>query len=173
MRRSLSVTIVAPSAMVALLALALAAVVGHAAAKKVTPSGVGGVKLGKTYGKLRDQGLVRRLREGCPLGGPGSRSARLRAPLKGSVDFTRRRPRRVRSISIRGGARARGVGVGDRMREVREAFPKAKVDHGTDETFGITLVKVPKRGGGRLQFAVAVKTKRVTLIGVPFVAFCE
>ena len=162
-----------PIALVALLALALGAALGHAAAKKVTPSGVGKVKLGKTFGKLRKQGLVGKLREGCPLGGPGSRSARLRSPLRGSVDFTRRKPRRVRNISVRRGARARGVGVGDRLRDVRDAFPEAKVDHATDQTFGISLVKVPKRAGGRLQFAVSVRTKRVTLIGIPFIPFCE
>jgi hypothetical protein len=160
-------------AVTALLALALVAAVGHAAAKKVTPAGVGQVKLGKKFKKLRAQGLVGKLRKGCPLGGPGARSARLRKPLRGSVDFTRRKPRRAKSIVIRRGARARGVGIGDRIRDIRDAFPGAKVDHRTDETFGITLVKVPRRAGGRIQFAVSVRTKKATLIGVPAIPFCE
>ena len=53
------------------------------------------------------------------------------------------------------------------------AFPHVKFDHGTEDVFGITLAKVPKRDGGKFQFAVDVGTKKVTLIGVPFIAFCE
>ena len=146
---------------------------GYAAAKKITPSGVGAVKLGKTYARLRQQRLVGRIGPGCKLGGPNTRSARLRAPLKGSVDFTLTSPRKVVNISVRGGAKARGVGIGDTIPEIKAAYPKAKVDRSTEEVFGITLVKVPKRGGGRLQFAVKTSTDKVTLIGVPFIAFCE
>lgn len=144
-----------------------------AAPKKITPQGVGGVKLGMTHKRLRARGLVGRLREGCPLAGPGTRSARLRAPLKGSVDYRKSRPRRVKSIAISGGATARGVGIGARRRQVRQAFPRARFDSGTEETFGITLVRIPKDGGGRMNMAIDVQTKKVTLIGVPFIAFCE
>lgn len=141
--------------------------------EKITARGVGDVKLGETYRSLRRDGLVRRIRPGCELGGPGTRSARLRAPLRGTVNFTRRKPRRVRDISIRRGAEARGVGIGDRIRDIRDAYPKAKVERSTEEVFRITLVKVPKKGGGRIQFAVDVDTRRITVIGVPYVAFCE
>jgi hypothetical protein len=103
----------------------------------------------------------------------GTRSARLFAPLEGSADLRPNSPYRARSISVRGGAKARGVGVGARIREIKAAFPKAKADHSTDETFGVTRVRVPRGGGGRLQFAVSTKTKRATLIGVPFIPFCE
>jgi len=146
---------------------------GHAAAKRITAAGVGKVKLGKTFGRLRSAGLVGRLRPGCELGGPDTRSARLRAPLKGSVDFTTTSPRRVRSISVTGGARARGVGIGASIADIEAAFPKAKIDHGTEDVFGLTLVKIPRRGGGRLQFAVPVDTRKVDVIGIPFIAFCE
>ena len=171
-RRSLAiaVTIIA----CCLVATTAAPGAGTAAApQKITPAGVGAVKLGKTFRALRRAGLVGKLRRGCPLGGPNTRSARLRSPLRGSVDFTRTTPRKVRNIAIRGGATARGVGVGDRRADIRAAFPKARFDHGTDETFGVTLVRIPKNGGGRLQFAVDVDTRRVTLIGVPVIAFCE
>ncbi len=146
---------------------------GDAAAKKITPAGVGAVKLGKTYEQLREQGLVGKIRKGCELAGPSARSAPLRAPLKGGVDFTPRAPRKVTNIAIRGGARARGVGIGAKIAKIKAAYPKAKVDHSTDETFGITLVKIPKGGGGRLQFAVDTTTKKVRLIGIPFIPFCE
>jgi hypothetical protein len=147
---------------------------GHAAAaKRITAAGVGQVKLGKTFAELRERGLIGRMRPGCPLGGPNTRSARLKAPLKGSVDLNHATPRRVRSIAIRGGAKARGVGIGATIAQIKNAFPKAKVDRDTEEIFNITLVKIPKDGGGRIQFAVDVDTDKTTLIGVPFIAFCE
>ena len=39
--------------------------------------------------------------------------------------------------------------------------------------FGITLVKIPRRGGGKLQFAVDVHTHTVSAIGIPVIPFCE
>ena len=123
--------------------------------------------------QLRQQGLIGRLRRGCELAGPNARSARLLAPLSGSVDFSTSTPRRARTIVVRGGARARGVGIGARIRRIRAAFPRARVDHSTDAQFGITLVKIPPNGGGRIQFAVDVDTKRTILIAVPRIPFCE
>jgi hypothetical protein len=168
-----------PLAATALLCLAFGAAVAPAetsrrADKKITAAGAGKVKVGKTFTSLRAAGLVGRMRPGCPLGGADTRSARLKAPLKGSVDLTtRRRPRTVRSISITGGATARGVGIGGTIAEIMAAFPKAKVDHSTEAVFGITLVKIPKSGGGRMRFAVDVDSQKITQIGVPFIPFCE
>ena len=34
-------------------------------------------------------------------------------------------------------------------------------------------MKIPKDGGGRIQFAVDVDTDKTTLIAVPRLAFCE
>jgi hypothetical protein len=171
---SLPRTIVAGAALAAL-AIGPAAAPGesgHAAAKRITAAGVGKVKLGKTFRQLREAGLVGRLRRGCELA-ENTRSARLKAPLKGNVNFTQSSPRRVTDITIRGGAKARGVGIGATIPQIRAAFPKARVDHSTEDVFGITLVRIPKDGGGRIKFAVDVDTKKVTLIGVPFIAFCE
>jgi hypothetical protein len=146
---------------------------GHAAAaKKITAAGVGKVKLGMTFQQLRDAGLVRKLRPGCELA-PNTRSARLRAPLKGSVNFTQDAQRKATDVTVRGGAKARGVGIGATIPQIKAAFPKAKVDHSTEAVFGITLVKIPKNGGGKLQFAVDVDSGKTDLIGVPFIAFCE
>lgn len=162
---------------VAALAIGGAAATAHtgsaSAAKKIMAAGVGGVKIGKTFTSLHDKGLIGPLRKGCELGGPNTRSAKLRAPLKGSVNFTLKAPRKVTDITVRGGAKARGVGIGGTIPQIKAAFPKAKVDHSTDSVFAVTLVKVPKNGGGRITFAVDVKTKKVTLIGVPIIAFCE
>jgi hypothetical protein len=159
----------------------LAAVVGISALalaqaddpEKITPAGVGELKVGMKHKRARELGLVGRIRPGCELGGPDTRAATLKAPLRGSVNYTKTKPREVRDITIKGGAEARGVGIGDRIRDIKDAYPQAKVDHSTDETFGLTLVKIPRDGGGKLRFGVSTKTNKITLIGVPYIAFCE
>ena len=139
---------------------------------KITPRGVGGVKIGATFRKIHRRHLVGRLHRGCELA-PNTRSARLLKPLRGSVDFTRKEPRRVADVLVRGGARARGVGIGATIADIQNAYPSAIIDHGTEQTFQITLVRIPKNGGGRIQFAVDLSTHQVSLIGVPFIPFCE
>src|SRR3954469_8737152 len=145
----------------------------QAAAPKITPAGVGGVKVGKTYKALHNAGLIGKIHAGCELGGPNTRSANPKAPLKGQVNFTLHSPRKVTDITIRGGATARGVGIGATIAQIKSKFPKAKVDHSTDHTFELTLVRIPKSGGGKIMFGVSTKTKRTTLIGVPVIGFCE
>jgi hypothetical protein len=162
-------TLIAAAVVVAMLAVPASA----AAPQKITRNGVGQVELGMTFRQLRDDGLVGRLRPGCELGGPNTRSARLRSPLRGVVDFTQTNPRRVTNITILRGARARGVKVGDRIREIKDAYPKAKVNRQTEDVFGVWLVRVPRGGGGRITFSVPVDTKRIDRIGVPFIPFCD
>jgi hypothetical protein len=171
MRTPLAATVVLTLALGA--AAAAPAETSRGADQKITASGVGKVPLGGTFRSLRASGLLGRLRPGCPLGGTDTRVARLKAPLKGTVDLTTRRPRKVRAITVTGGATARGVGIGDRIADIKAAYPKAKVDHDTEDVFEITLVKVPKSGGGRIQFAVDVDSKKITRISVPAVQFCE
>ncbi len=144
-----------------------------AATPSITPKRAGAVTLGATYQSLRAAGVLGMVEPGCELAGPRTRSAALRAPLKGSVVLSQGSPRRVASILLRGGATARGVGIGARSGAIRAAFPKARFDHGSDAMFGITLVRVPKGGGGALEFALDTGTRRVTLIGLPAIAFCE
>ena len=162
-------TLIAAAVVIAMLAVPASA----AAPQKITKNGVGQVKLGMTFQQLRDKGLVGKLRPGCELGGPNTRSARLRSPLRGIVDFTQTNPRKVTNITILRGARARGVKVGDRIRDIRDAYPKAKVNRQTEDVFGVWLVRVPRNGGGRITFSVPVDTKRIDRIGVPFIPFCE
>ena len=145
----------------------------HAAAKRITGAGVGQVKLGMTHSQLRQQGLVGVLGPGCELGGPDTRAAKLKAPLDGFVTYTLTSPRKVTSITIRGGAKARGVGIGATIAQIKAKFPKAKVTHATDEVFGLTLVRIPKDGGGKFSFGVDVDTGKTTVIGVPGIGFCE
>ena len=140
---------------------------------RVTPSGVGAVKLGRTYQALRGAGVLGKVRPGCELAGPRTRSASLRAPLRGSVDLTLGAPRKVARIVVNRGAAARGVGIGATPAAIKAAFPTVVFDTSTEETFQITLARVPKRGGGPLEFAVSTHTRKVMLIGVPSIGFCE
>ncbi len=150
------------------------ATAGQVQAPKIGPKGAGNVNIGNSYAVLRKRNAIGRIRHGCELGGPNTRSARLKSPLVGSVNFTLTTPRRVTDILITGGdATARGVGIGDTLADIQAAYPKAKVDHGTDEIFEFTLVKIPRSDGGKLQFAVSTKTDKITAIGVPFIATCE
>ena len=177
--RSLTSTLAATAAIAGAGALALGtgAAPGQPAAayapKKITPTGVGKVRLGRTHAELRADGVVGRLRRGCELGGPDTRSANLKAPLKGFVTYTLTAPRTVTAITILGGARARGVGIGATIPQIRDAFPKAKVNRGTEEVFGVTLVRIPKNGGGRFVFLVDVDSEKTERIAIPRPAFCE
>jgi hypothetical protein len=171
MRRTIAVGIV-------LTALALGPGAAVAAApQKITFKGVGQVKLGMTHKQLREKGLVGKLRKGCELGGPGTRTARLRSPLKGSVNYTvGSSPRRVNDITITGGATARGVGIGDRLKDIKAKFPKRQVDHSQEDVFRAFFVFIPKAnpaGKIKMMFVIDSDTRRITAIGVPFVAFCE
>ena len=157
----------------ALAVVAASGAVALAALKPVTRTGVGAVKLGKTYTTLRAGGHLGKIGPGCELGGPNTRSAPLRAPLRGSVDLTTTTPRRVRTIVVRGGGAARGVGIGARASAIRAAFPAVVLDRSTESLFGITIARVPRSGGGRLEFALDTTTKRVTMIAVPAIPFCE
>ena len=65
------------------------------------------------------------------------------------------------------------MGIGATIADIQNAYPSAIIDHSTEQTFKLTLVKIPRNGGGRIQFAVPLSTHRVSLIGVPFIAFCE
>ena len=144
-----------------------------AAVAKISPIRVDGVHLGDTHADLRARGKVGRIRPGCELA-ENTRSARLLPPLSGSVNYTQSSPRRVDSITVRGGARARGVGIGSKIPAIKAQFPRARVDHSTESVFGLTLVRTPKRpSGGQITFGVSTQTKKTTIIGVPFIAFCE
>ena len=144
-----------------------------AAAGEITASGVGAVKLGRTYASLRRANRLGKVRPGCELAGPRTRSAPLRAPLVGSVDLTLGTPRRVAAITVRGGATARGVGIGASAGAIRKAFPRARFDRSHEDVFGLTFVRVPRGAGGRLEFGVDTTTKKVALIGVPRIPLCD
>jgi hypothetical protein len=147
----------------------------HPGAQPITADGVGAVELGNTHHSLHERGLVGKLRHGCELGGPNTRAAKLKSPLEGFVDYTLKNPRRATDITITEGGAARGVGIGDSIKDIKQTFERAKVDHSTDRTFQLTLVRVPKKHSNktRFTFGVSTKSKHVKVIGIPFIAFCE
>ncbi len=160
---------------VAAVAIASPPAAHDSAAAVITPPRVDGIHIGDTHQDLRARGKVGPIRPGCELGGPNTRSARLLAPLKGSVNYTLKSPRKVTDITITKGAKARGVGIGATIAAIKAKFPNAKVDHSTDQVFQLTLVTTPKRpqSGGRIMFGVSTQTHRTTNIGVPGIGFCE
>lgn len=165
-----------PACLVALAAVALASPprANDSAAAVITPTRVDGIHLGDTHADLRARGKVGPIGPGCEFGGPNTRSARLRLPLRGQVDYTLNAPRRVTTITVTKGAKARGVGIGATIPAIKAKFPNAKIDHSTDQVFQLTLVTTPKRpSGGRIMFGVSTQTHRTTIIGVPNIAFCE
>lgn len=178
LRPSLVLSLVAAAVTAGVLAIASSASAPAGGAggpvAKISPTRVDGVHLGDTHQDLRNRGKVGPIGPGCEFGGPNTRSARLRAPLRGFVTYSLSSPRRVRSITVRGGARARGVGIGAKIPAIKAKFPNATIDHSTDQVFQLTLVTTPKRpNGGQITFGVSTQTKRTTVIGVPFIAFCE
>src|SRR6187397_462459 len=131
-----------------LLALAAAgslvvAAVAFAATQQITPAGVGNVHIGDKYLKLRQAGRIGKVGPGCELAGPNARSAKLLPPVKGSADLSFHSPRKITDI--------------------KAAYPKAYVDHSTEEVFAFTLVVVRgKDNGSRIAFAVDTGTKKIT-----------
>jgi hypothetical protein len=131
------------------------------------------VKLGTPFARLHKEGLVGPMHNGCELD-PGSKSARLKRPLKGFVDLAKRSGRRVASVvTVNEGAHARRVKIGSTKRQVKRSYPGASFRHSTEDVFGITLVNVPRGDGGKLQMGISVDTKRVIVFAVPHLAFCE
>jgi hypothetical protein len=170
------VLLLVPAALVVAAAAAIASppAARDSAAAVITPTRVDGVHLGDTHADLRARGKVGPIGPGCELA-ENTRSAKLKLPLKGSVNYTQHNPRKVTDIAIRGGAKARGVGIGATIAQIKAKFPHAKVDHSTDQVFQVTLVLTPKRpvSGRRITFAVSTNTHKTTIIGVPIIAFCE
>ena len=165
-----------PASLAAAAAVAIASppAARDSAAAVITPTRVDGVHLGDTHADLLSRGKVGAIGPGCEFGGPNTRSAKLRAPLKGQVDYTLNSPRRVTTITITKGAKARGVGIGATIAAIKAEFPNAIVDHSTESVFQLTVVRTPKRpSGGRIMFGVSTQTHKTTIIGVPNIAFCE
>src|SRR5262249_13677577 len=169
-----SAAALAGAGVLAIAATGAPADVGSAGANSITFRGVGAVKIGRTYTDLHKRKLIGKIGPGCELAGPDARSAQLKKPLVGSVDFSFSSPRKVTTITISGGpAKAKGVGIGSKLAAIQSEFPHATVDPTRETTFQLTFVNVPKKGGGRIEFGIDTSTKKVTVIGIPNIAVCE
>ena len=51
-------------------------------------------------------------------------------------------------LARRQGARRRQIG--DRIADIKAAYPEAKVNNHTEDIFGISLVRIPKNAGGKI-----------------------
>ena len=138
------VLLLVPVALAAAAAVAIASppTARDSAAAVITPTRVDGVHLGDTHADLR-AGEGRADRPGLRVRRPEHALGELKAPLKGSVTYTLQNPRKVTTITITGGAKARGVGIGATIAAIKAKFPHAKVDHSTDQVFQLTLVTHP------------------------------
>lgn len=157
----------------ALAGTATGAVAGRSKPVKITSQGVGDVRIGASFDRVFGAGHVGPLHAGCVLAGPDARAADLAAPLSGTVDFTPSRPRRVMDITVMHGGAARGVGIGGTLREIQAKFRRVIVDHAHEGMFALTFARIPRGAGGDIEFGIDVTTKRIVLIGVPFIATCD
>ncbi len=155
------------------LALALPAA-AQAPPARVTADGVGDVRLGSTFRALRGQGLVGRLQLGCELSRPRPRIAMLRAPLRGSVTFTARRPHRASAIAVTAARPPTGSGSATALgRSAARSRASGSTTRQTRRSGSRWPASPAARGRDRLQFAVDVETRRVNSMGVPAIPFCE
>lgn len=171
------------SLLAGLVALALGAVAGLGSSASgltlaprltiVKAGQVGDIQIGDTVRSLHDRKLIRGLKPGCELD-PGQRVAALRPPLEGFAIFFGG-GNRLSSIAIEGGAEtASRIRVGSTVREAREAHPKAEYDPpGSMEPFAEGFLWVNRASNPRMTFLIDPNSKRVSLIGVPSVNFCE
>jgi hypothetical protein len=51
-------------------------------------------------------------------------------------------------------------------------FPEAEVDRSTRDRFGVTIIRVPRSGGGRMEFVIG-RGAAVMSINLPGASFCE
>lgn len=138
----------------------------------VTARGVGAVHLGDTIRSLHRRHLIKELGPGCELE-PGQRVARL-SRLNGYAIFGPS-SNRVRSISVRGGARtAKGVTIGSSPGLALHAYPEAEYSPpGSNPPFDIGLIWVNNRETPRMTFTVDPESNRISELSIPEPSFCE
>ncbi len=137
--------------------------------------GIGRLRLGMSVAQAKATGEIGATGPGCELAGPGELAADLRVgSAVGSVTF---RDGVLHSFTVRSGAKTTtGVGPGATVAQIQQAYANGyavKVDHETEDQFGITLVSVLRDGTQRFGFDVATDTGKARSVSVPEVSFCE
>jgi hypothetical protein len=154
-------------------AVGLTSVSVAAAAKVITPQGVGPLHLGATAKQLQNKHLIGGLRKGCELV-PGQRVAQLRAPLRGFAVFAAGK-KRLSGLTVSAGVEtARHVRIGTTAKAARAAYPGAVFQApGTVEPFPVGFLWVPNLNRPRITMVIKPGSLRVGSISVPAPNFCE
>jgi hypothetical protein len=142
-------------------------------APRITPQGVGRLRLGATVGSLRRRHLIGGLRKGCELYA-GQRVAPLRSPLSGWATFEGG-GRTLAAISIEGGAEtASGIGAGSTAAEARAAYPAGEwLSPRRMYPLPVGLLWVDGSAHPKFGILVDPETHRVEDISIPSPNFCE
>jgi hypothetical protein len=145
------------------------------AAPKITPKGIGKLRLGTPLAVIQRAHLLGRTHRGCDLAWPAPIVAQLSPPLEGTATFSGSGAHRLQAISITGGAKTdRGVGVGDRASKVRRAYPSATVqDAPPGDPLQLHAITVAEHGKTVLWLELGRAGGRVTEIDIPSLETCE
>lgn len=138
----------------------------------VSAKGIGPVTLGRSYAGLKADGLVGKLRPGCPLG-PKRFGAKLRPPAKGLVTFNAHR--HVVDVSVTAAAQtAKHATIGDTATHVLALYPSARyIKAKPTDPIPFGVIQVNKKGKPQFSFLIDATTKRVVQLDAPTAQFCE
>jgi hypothetical protein len=164
---------------VAASAIVVAVTVAAAPATEVTisvtvasPSGVGGLKIGRTIDRLQEMKLIGGARKGCELA-RGERVASLKAPLEGTAHFYP--GRRLSSVAVTAGAvTPTGVEIGTPAGQARKAYPTATYDPPPPRApIQAGFIWIGGRFDPKMTLVIDPDSHRVSEIAVPFPSICE
>ncbi len=143
------------------------------AGPRITPRGVGSLRLGATIRSLRRRHLIGGLRKGCELYS-GQRVAPLLSPLSGWATFEGG-GQKLASISIEGGAETvKGIGAGSTAAEARTAYPAGQwLSPRRMYPLPVGLLWVNHPSHPKFGILVDPETHRVASISIPSPNFCE
>ena len=139
----------------------------------IDEQGICKLRLGMTVAQASATGQIGPTEPGCEPAGELSAELQF-GGVTGSVTF---RDGVIQRYAVRSGAKtATGVGPGSTVAQIQQAYAngyEVEVDHGTEEQFGITLVRVRRAGAARFGFDVPTDTGKAKTVSVPEVGFCE
>jgi hypothetical protein len=160
------------AAVTAIVAVALSAMAIADTTTTATPKGVGALRLGRTIGALRGEGLIGGASKGCELA-RGERVAPLKAPFEGWAHFYP--ARRLSALSITGGAEtATGVGIGTPAGQARKAYPGATYDPPPPRApIQVGFIWIGGRYNPRMTLVIDPDSHRVSEIAIPYPSICE
>jgi hypothetical protein len=141
----------------------------------VTEKGLGKLQIDMTLAAAKATGQIGTTRPGCELGGPGELVADINTGVAdGLVYFN---DEHLSGIVVRSGAKtAAGVGPGSTIVQIQQAYPApydVKVDHSTEEVFGVAIVSVSRSTKQLFGFDVDPGTKKSRTLAIPAIRTCD